>query len=194
MESMKLDFNTDIREALKVLKRGGVILYPTDTIWGLGCDPTNEDAIRRIYEIKRREDSKSLLVLVSDTGMLERYVTEIPDAAYQLIEATDSPLTIIYPNAKNVHSLILAEDGSLGIRIPDDEFLQALIIAFRKPLVSTSANLSGNPSPATFREISRELIQEVDYVVKFKQQDTQPAKASSIIKIDAQNRIQIIRP
>lgn len=191
---MKLDFNNDIREAIKVLKRGGVILYPTDTIWGLGCDPSNEEAIRRIYTIKQREDSKSMLVLASDVAMLDRYVAEIPDAAEQLIEASDSPLTIIYPAARNVHSLLIAEDGSLGIRIPDDEFVQALLIAFRKPLVSTSANLSGNPSPATFRDISTEIIESVDYVVKFKQLDRRPAKASSIIKIDQQNRIQIIRP
>lgn len=191
---MRLDFNNDIREAIKVLKRGGVILYPTDTIWGLGCDPNNEEAIRRIYSIKQREDSKSMLVLASDLAMLERYVEEVPDAAEQLIEASDSPLTIIYPAARNVHSLLIAEDGSLGIRIPDDEFVQALLIAFRKPLVSTSANISGQPSPAIFKDISRTIINEVDYVVKFKQMDNRPAKASSIIKVDQHNRIQIIRP
>lgn len=191
---MRLDFNNDIREAIKVLKRGGVILYPTDTIWGLGCDPNNEEAIRRIYSIKQREDSKSMLVLASDLAMLERYVEEVPDAAAQLIEASDSPLTIIYPAARNVHSLLIAEDGSLGIRIPDDEFVQALLIAFRKPLVSTSANISGQPSPAIFKDISRTIINEVDYVVKFKQMDNRPAKASSIIKVDQHNRIQIIRP
>lgn len=191
---MKLDFNNDIREAIKVLKRGGIILYPTDTIWGLGCDPNNESAIRRIYEIKQREDSKSMLVLASDSLMLANYVEEIPDSAAQLIEAADSPLTIIYPSACNVHPLLIAEDGSLGIRIPDDEFLQALLIAFRKPIVSTSANISGRPSPASFREISEEIIESADYVVKYKQMDRRPAKASSIIKVDQHNRIQIIRP
>lgn len=190
---MKLDFNADIRESIKVLKRGGIILYPTDTIWGIGCDPGNEEAIARIYELKKREDTKAMLMLVSDIQMLERYVVEVPEAAYQLLDVADTPLTIIYPQAKNVHPRLIAEDGSLGIRIPDNEFLQALIIAYRKPIVSTSANFSGEPSPAHFREIARDIVFGVDYVVKFRQQDTRPAKPSSIIKIDQHGRLEIIR-
>lgn len=190
---MQLDFNNDIREAVKVLKKGGIILYPTDTIWGIGCDPGNEEAIRRIYELKKREDSRSMLVLASDIAMVERYVTEVPEAAYQLLDVADSPLTIIYPGARFVHSSLLADDGSLGIRIPDNEFAQSLIIAFRKPIVSTSANISGEPSPANFAEISREIIRGVDYIVKYRQQDSRPAKSSSIIKLDNQGRITIIR-
>lgn len=190
---MQLDFNNDIREAVKILKKGGIILYPTDTIWGIGCDPGNEEAIQRIFELKKRQDSRSMLVLASDLSMLERYVNEVPEAAYQLLDVADSPLTIIYPGARFVHPSLLAEDGSLGIRIPENEFAQALIIAFRKPIVSTSANISGEPSPSCFAEISREIIRGVDYVVKYRQQDTRPAQSSSIIKLDDKGRITIIR-
>jgi len=190
---MQLDFNNDIREAVKILKKGGIILYPTDTIWGIGCDPGNEEAIQRIFELKKRQDSRSMLVLASDLSMLERYVNEVPEAAYQLLDVADSPLTIIYPRARFVHPSLLAEDGSLGIRIPENEFAQALIIAFRKPIVSTSANISGEPSPSCFAEISREIIRGVDYVVKYRQQDTRPAQSSSIIKLDDKGRITIIR-
>ncbi|RKD92515.1 L-threonylcarbamoyladenylate synthase [Mangrovibacterium diazotrophicum] len=183
----------DVKKALEVLQSGGVILYPTDTIWGIGCDATNEAAVKRVYEIKKRADSKSMLVLMENVNLLERYMQEVPEIAYDLIEVTDKPMTIIYPGAKNLAANLLAEDGSVGIRITTERFTQQLIQRFRKPIVSTSANISGEPSPAFFGEVSEEVKNAVDYVVSYRQDDLNPAKPSSIIKLGVGGEIKIIR-
>jgi len=184
----------DIKEALAVLQKGGVILYPTDTIWGLGCDASNAEAVKRIYEIKNRVDSKSMLVLMENTALLERYVSEVPEIAYDLIELTDKPLTIIYDGAKNLAKNLIAEDGSIGIRITTEQFSSDLIRRFKRPIVSTSANISGKPSPACFAEIAQEIIDSVDYVVNYRQDENQKAVPSSIIKLGRGGEIKIIRP
>lgn len=183
----------DIKAALEVLLKGGVILYPTDTIWGLGCDASNEDAVKRIYDIKNRVDSKSMLVLMENASLLDRYVDEVPDIAFDLIELTDKPLTIIYDGAKNLAKNLVAEDGSIGVRITTEAFSSDLIRRFKRPVVSTSANVSGKPSPACFDEIDQQIIDAVDYVVKYRQDDKQKAVPSSIMKLGKSGEIKIIR-
>lgn len=184
----------DLKNALQVLRNGGVILYPTDTIWGLGCDATNADAVKRIFEIKQREDSKSMLVLMENPNMLSAYIKEVPEVAWELIEVTDKPLTIIYPGAKNFAPNLIAEDGTIGIRITTETFTEHLIQQFRRPIVSTSANLSGKPSPQNFDQIGEEILTAVDYVVQYRQDETAKSKPSSIIKLGLGGQIQIIRP
>jgi len=183
----------DIKAALAVLQKGGVILYPTDTIWGLGCDAGNEEAVKRIYNIKNRIDSKSMLVLMENAALLERYVLEVPEVAYDLIELSEKPLTIIYDGAKNLAKNLIAEDGSIGIRLTTEAFSSDLIRRFKRPIVSTSANISGKPSPACFDEIEQEIIDAVDYVVKYRQDDVQKAVPSGIIKLGRGGEIKIIR-
>jgi L-threonylcarbamoyladenylate synthase len=183
----------DIKAALEVLQKGGVILYPTDTIWGIGCDATNEEAVNQIFSIKNRDDAKSMLVLMENAALLERYVIEVPEIAYDLIELTDKPLTIIYDGAKNIAKNLMAEDGSIGIRITTETFSSELIRRFKRPIVSTSANISGSPSPASFDEIDQDIIDAVDYVVKYRQDDTRKAVPSSIIKLGLGGQIKIIR-
>lgn len=183
----------DIKAALDVLQKGGVILYPTDTIWGLGCDACNEEAVKRIYAIKNRIDSKSMLVLMENAALLERYVAEVPEIAYDLIELSEKPLTIIYDGAKNLAKNLIAEDGSIGIRLTTEAFSGDLIRRFKRPVVSTSANISGKPSPACFGEIEQEIIDAVDYVVKYRQDDTSKAVPSSIMKLGRGGEIKIIR-
>jgi L-threonylcarbamoyladenylate synthase len=183
----------DIKAALEVLQNGGVILYPTDTIWGLGCDAANEEAVKRIYAIKNRVNSKSMLVLMENAALLERYVDEVPEIAYDLIELTEKPLTIIYDGARNFAKNLIAEDGSIGIRITGEKFSSELIRRFKRPIVSTSANISGKPSPACFDEIEPEIINAVDYVVKFRQEDNAKAEPSSIMKLGKGGEIKIIR-
>lgn len=183
----------DLKKALEILKGGGIILYPTDTIWGIGCDATNEEAVKRIYEIKKREDSKSMLVLMENAALLDRYVDEVPDVAWDLVEISTTPLTVIYPGAKNLANNLIAEDGSIGIRFTKEKFTSQLLQRFRKPLVSTSANISGEKSPAFFDEISEEIKSSVDYVVEYRQDDHTPALPSSIIKLGPSGEIDIIR-
>ncbi|MDE6715659.1 MAG: threonylcarbamoyl-AMP synthase [Muribaculaceae bacterium] len=183
----------DINTALDTLRKGGVILYPTDTIWGIGCDATNTEAVKRIYEIKQRADSKSMLALVDGVAMLERYVEEIPDAAYQLIDVATTPLTIIYDGAKGLATNLSAEDGSIGIRVTNEEFSKRLCQLFRRPIVSTSANISGKPAAPTFAEIDDNIKNQVDYVVKYRQDDSNAAKPSNIIKVKANGEFKIIR-
>ena len=185
--------HNDIKKALEVLKNGGVILYPTDTIWGIGCDATNAEAVRRIYAIKKREDSKSMLVLMENPALLDRYVNDVPEIAWDLVEITTTPLTVIYPNAKNLASNLIAEDGSIGIRFTKEAFTSQLLQQFRRPLVSTSANISGEKSPAFFDEIAEEIKNQVDYIVEYRQDDATPAQPSSIIKLGVGGRIDIIR-
>ncbi len=183
----------DIKKAIEVLKNGGTILYPTDTIWGIGCDATNEKAVEKIYKIKNREDSKSMLVLMENPALLERYIDEVPEIAWDLVELATTPLTVIYPKAKNLAKNLIAEDGSIGIRFTKEAFTAQLLQRFRKPLVSTSANISGEKSPSIFDEISEEIKANVDYIVEYRQEDKTPAKPSSIIKLGAGGRIDIIR-
>jgi len=184
---------TDIKNAIEVLKNGGVILYPTDTIWGLGCDATNQEAVDKIYKIKNRNDQKSMLVLLDNENKIPSYVNDMPEIAWDLIEMTDKPLTIIYSNAKNLANNLIAEDGSIGIRISKEPFNQKLIQRFRKPIVSTSANISGDPAPQNFSEISQEILDSVDYIVEWKQDDYSKAQPSSILKLGSGGEIEIIR-
>ena len=172
---------------------GGLILYPTDTIWGIGCDATNEEAVRKVYALKRRSDHKAMLLLMDSSAKLNYYVQEVPDVAWDLIELADSPLTVIYSGARNVASNLLAEDGSVGIRITQEEFSHKLCERFRKPLVSTSANVSGAPSPANFSEISETIKSGVDYIVRYRQEDLSKAAPSHIIKLGAGGLVKIIR-
>ena len=175
------------------MNEGGVILYPTDTIWGIGCDATNEEAVRRVYEIKRRSDSKAMLVLVDSPVKVDFYVQDVPEVAWDLIEVADKPLTIIYSGARNLASNLIAEDGSVGIRVTNEEFSKRLCQQFRKAIVSTSANISGQPSPANYSEITEELKSMVDYVVGYRQEKMGHPKPSSIIKLDKGGVIKIIR-
>ena len=172
---------------------GGLILYPTDTIWGIGCDATNEEAVRKVYALKRRSDHKAMLLLMDSSAKLNYYVQEVPDVAWDLIELADSPLTVIYSGARNVAPNLLAEDGSVGIRITQEEFSHKLRERFRKPLVSTSANVSGAPSPANFSEISDTIKSGVDYIVRYRQEDLSKAAPSHIIKLGAGGLVKIIR-
>lgn len=183
----------DIKKAFDVLVSGGLILYPTDTIWGIGCDATNEDAVHRVYELKRRVDSKALITLLDNPVKLDFYIDEVPSVAWDLIELAEKPLTIIYDGARNVAPNLIAEDGSLAIRITKEKFSQELCKRFRKALVSTSANISGEPSPANFNEISDEIKKGVDYIVKYRQDDKSKSKASGIIKLGKSGEVKIIR-
>jgi L-threonylcarbamoyladenylate synthase len=170
-----------------------VILYPTDTIWGIGCDATNEDAVRRVYEIKQRQDSKAMLVLVDSSVKVDFYVRDVPEVAWDLIDLADKPLTIIYSGARNLAANLLAEDGSVGIRVTNEDFSKRLCQQFRKAIVSTSANISGQPSPKNFSEISEEVKSAVDYIVGYRQEEMSNPKPSSIIKLDKGGVIKIIR-
>ena len=186
---------SDLQAALKVLREGGVILYPTDTVWGIGCDATNAGAVARVYEIKKRMDSKAMLVLLDGAGKLQGYMEKVPETAWMLLETNEGqrPMTIIYPQAKNLAPNLLADDGSVGIRITEEPFSKALCEQLRRPLVSTSANISGEPAARLFSEISPEILEAVDYVCLFRRDDNSPTQPSSIIKIDDKERINIIR-
>ncbi|MCD4769530.1 MAG: threonylcarbamoyl-AMP synthase [Bacteroidales bacterium] len=188
-----MNFSDDIARSLEILTQGGIILYPTDTIWGLGCDATNEKAVARLYRLKERKDSRSMLILVENQNSILQYIREIPDIAWELIEASGKPLTIIYPGAKNLAANLIDEDGSIGIRMVNDSFCSELIKQFRKPLVSTSANISEKTSPSVFSDIDDKIKKAVDYIVKWRQDDTEIKTASSIIKLDTSGRFNIIR-
>ena len=206
----KADIPAVMAETLEVLRKGGVILYPTDTIWGIGCDATDPDAVRRVYEIKRRSDSKSLVLLASDLDMVARYIKKIPDVAIDLVEVNDKPMTIIYPGAvcssapaegkpavKDRWLLAyntVAEDGSIGIRIPLMDFCKELVRRLGRPLVSTSANISGEPSPQTFADIPEEIKSAGDYVVQPSLEKGSTGLASQIIKLEVDGEVKIIRP
>ena len=183
----------DLQQALKVLREGGVIIYPTDTVWGIGCDATNPEAVKRVFDIKKRDDSKALLLLVDSADRLARYVGNVPAVAWDLIELTTKPLTIIYDGARNLAPNLIAEDGSVGIRVTSELFSKELCYRFQKAVVSTSANVSGEPTPNNFSEISREIIDAVDYVVNYKQLELGKAKSSSIIKLTENGTVTVIR-
>jgi L-threonylcarbamoyladenylate synthase len=183
----------DVNKAFEVLKNGGLILYPTDTIWGIGCDATNLEAVEKVFKLKGRSEQKSFIVLLDSANKLQSYVNEIPEVAYDLIEYAENPMTIIYSNAKNLAKNAIAIDGSIGIRIVKHTFCEQLLQRFRKPIISTSANLSGQPSPACFNEISEEIKQGVDYVVNWEQDDTSIKKASTIMKLEPGGLFSFIR-
>ncbi len=183
----------DIKKAIEVLNKGGVILYPTDTIWGIGCDATNEEAVRRVYEIKHRADAKALITLVDSEAKIQGYVSEVPEVAWQLIECSTRPLTIIYDGARHLAPNLVAEDGSVAIRLTNEAFSKELCLRFHRPIVSTSANLSGEPSPATFDEISDDIKNAVDYICTSRRDEHTPSRPSSIIKLSASGEFKIIR-
>ena len=183
---------TEINNALNVLKNGGLILYPTDTVWGIGCDATNPKAVKKIYALKQREDSKALICLVADDRMLKKYVNNIPDAALDIIDISDKPTTIIYDDPQNLASNLIAEDNTIAIRIPDDEFCYQLSRKLNGAIVSTSANISGQPTPKSFKEIAPAILKGVDYVVNL-QREKICDKPSSIIKLSNSGIVKIIR-
>lgn len=183
----------EINKALEVLKAGGVILYPTDTIWGLGCDATNEEAVDKVLKIKNRPAEKSLIVLLDTDNKLQSYVSEVPDVAYDLIEYAENPLTIIFSGAKNLAKNVINADGSVGIRVAKHDFCTPLIQRFRKPIVSTSANLSGEPSPKNFDEINEQIKDAVDYIVDFEQENKSNKKPSTIMKLSPGGQFEFIR-
>ncbi len=183
----------EVRKVAEIIRKGGVILYPADTVWGIGCDATNEKAVKRIYDIKKREDNKSMLVLVNDVKMVEKYVKKVPKTAKQIINLATKPTTVIYSDAVALANNIIAEDGSIGIRVCKELFCSQLIRTLKIPIVSTSANISGEPTPKSFAHISEEIKKAVDYVVEWKQKSKKKAKPSSIIKIGNDNTVKIIR-
>lgn len=187
------EYRDDIRQAIEVMNKGGVILYPTDTIWGIGCDATNEAAVRRVFEIKKRADAKALITLVDSEVKLEFYVNDIPEVAWDLIEVAERPLTIIFDHARNLAPNLLAEDGSAGIRITKEEFSKNLCMRMKRAIVSTSANISGEPSPKCFADISPEILQAVDYVCTSRRNETHNPPASNIIKLGSGGEVKVIR-
>lgn len=182
-----------IEQAVKVLKEGGVILYPTDTVWGLGCDATNEEAVQKVFAIKRRSGAKSLVLLAADLDMVARYIKQIPSIAIDLVEVNDAPMTIVYPGAQGLAPSVVAEDGSVGIRIPQSEFCRALAWRFRRPLVSTSANISGEDTPSCFAEISPGIVSAADWCAPRKFEAGATGRASQIIKLGLRGEVEIIR-
>lgn len=183
----------DLLEAVRVLQEGGIILYPTDTVWGIGCDAKNAEAVKRIYDLKQREDSKSMLCLLDGVGKLQGYIKDIPELAWDLLDMATEPLTIIYDGAYNIAPNLIAEDGSIGIRITHEPFSKALCERLHGPVVSTSANISGEPTARNFNQISERIINGVDYVVKFRQNDNSTPSPSHIIKLTVDNQIKVIR-
>ena len=184
----------DLNKALEVIRSGGIILYPTDTIWGLGCDATNADAVAKLLSLKKREAAKSMLVLVDSPARIQSYILEVPDVAWDLIDLSDKPLTIIMDGAKNLASNLISEDGSIGIRVTRERFSKELCLRFKRPIVSTSANISGEQAPDCFDAIDGEILNGVDYVVQYRQDDRKRSESSSIIKLGAGGVIKIIRP
>ena len=186
------NYNDELNNALTVLKKGGIILYPTDTVWGIGCDATNADAIDRIYALKQRSEAKALICLVSDFKMLNQYVEEVPEVAYDILKYASKPTTIVYDKPIRVAENLVGNDDTLGIRVTRDTFCQQLIKKLKRPLVSTSANISEKPSPQSFAEISEEILKGVDYVVNL-QQSKKTAKPSAIIKLSNDGKVEVLR-
>ncbi len=183
----------DIKNAVEVMRNGGVILYPTDTVWGIGCDATNEEAVARVYEIKKRDDSKALICLVDSDVRLQRYVRDAPEVAWDVMELATKPTTVIFDKGVNLAPNLTAEDGSIAMRITDEPFSKELCFRFQKPIVSTSANISGEPAAQNFCDISEELINAVDYVCQSRRQEKKPHTPSSIVKIKNDGQVQVIR-
>ncbi len=183
----------EIRNCIDVLRKGGTILYPTDTVWGIGCDATNAKAVQKVFKIKKRMESKSLIVLLDRKERLSGYISSIPAIALDLLDSVDTPLTIIYPNAQNLAKNIIASDGTIAIRLTRFEFCYKLIRMFGKPIVSTSANISGQSAPLIFKRISEEIVSQVDYVVKIGHEEIRKTKPSTIIKLKSNDEFEIIR-
>ena len=183
----------DIKTAVQTLRKGGLILYPTDTIWGIGCDASNEDAVRRIFQLKQREDSKAMICLVDNANRMQRYLRQVPDVAWDLVEFAEKPLTLILDGAVNLAPSLIAEDGSVGIRVTRENISHELCYRYERAIVSTSANISGAPSPSCFAEISDEIKNGVDYIMLSHQNDLSKGKPSQIIKLGLDGQIQIIR-
>jgi L-threonylcarbamoyladenylate synthase len=183
----------DIKNAIEVMRKGGVILYPTDTVWGIGCDATNEEAVAKVYEIKHRNDSKALICLVDSDARLQRYVRNVPNVAWDILDLATKPTTIIFDNAVNLAPNLVAEDNSIAIRITKEPFSKELCFRFQKALVSTSANISGEPAASNYCDISQEIIDSVDYVCWTRRQEHKPHTPSSIIKLSNDGVVTIIR-
>lgn len=183
----------DIKNAIEVMKQGGVILYPTDTVWGIGCDATNAEAVAKVYKIKKRDDSKALICLVDSDARLQRYVRNVPNVAWDILDIATKPTTIILDGAINLAPNLIAEDGSIALRITKEPFSHELCYRFQKPLVSTSANISGEPAAANYNDISQELLDTVDYVCFSRRQEHKPHTPSSIIKLKEHGEVTIIR-
>jgi L-threonylcarbamoyladenylate synthase len=186
-------FNTDIEESVKILQNGGLLLYPTDTIWGIGCDATNENAVAKIYQLKKRADEKSMIILLADEQDLPNYITEPNPKVFDYIKGIHKPTTVIYEGAINLAKNLINKDGSIAIRIVKDEFCKQLIKKFRQPIVSTSANISGYPPPTVFADIDVAIKNGVDYIVQHRQDDLTPSSPSAIIKWNADGSLHIIR-
>ena len=186
------NFKVEINNCLEELKKGNLILYPTDTIWGIGCDATNPEAVKKVYQLKQREDSKALICLVSNQAMLERHVKQVPDVAYDIMDFATKPTTIVFDEPVGVAKNLIATDNTLAIRVASDKFCQYLINNFGKPIVSTSANISGLPSPKHFKEIAAEILKGVDYVVNLPDENKDPSP-SSIIKLSNDGQVKVIR-
>lgn len=191
---MDIQLEKEIEQSLEFLKRGKVILYPTDTVWGIGCDATIYKAIKRIYKIKQREEAKSMIILLDSPELLEKYIEEVPPVVYDLMENAVTPLTIIYPKAKDALKNIRAEDGSIAIRITKDEFCAELVRRLGKPLVSTSANFSGLPPATTFDQVDPQVKEKVDYIVGIRHSRVASIKPSTIVKFDENGALKVIRP
>ncbi|HEY4324204.1 MAG TPA: L-threonylcarbamoyladenylate synthase [Mucilaginibacter sp.] len=183
----------EVSKALKIILNGGIILYPTDTIWGIGCDATNTEAVKRIYKLKQRDEAKSMIILLDTENKMESYISDVNPLAFDLIEYAENPLTLIMPGAKNISGELIAGDGSVGIRIVKHPFCQQLIQRMRKPLVSTSANISGKPSPQYFAQIEPEIIAGVDYVVDIDQHDMEIKNPSTILRLEPDGKFEFIR-
>ena len=183
----------DITQCLKVLSDGGLILYPTDTVWGIGCDATNVEAVKRVYQLKQRDDNKALIVLIDSADHLDHYVVDVPMIARDLIDVAVKPLTIIYEGAYNLAPNLLGDEDSVGIRIPNDEFCHRLCERYGKPIVSTSANVSGQPTATTFAEIDPDIVKGVDYAVEYRRSDATPHQPSNIILLSRDGTFKIIR-
>lgn len=190
---MKMNQQDDIKKAIEVMKNGGVILYPTDTVWGIGCDATNAEAVAKVYKIKHRDDSKALICLVDSPVRLQRYVRNVPEVAWQVMELATKPTTVIFDNAVNLAPNLIAEDDSIGMRVTQEDFSKELCYRFQKPIVSTSANISGEPAAENYKDISEELLNSVDYVCYSRRQEKKPHTPSSIIRIKVNGEVEIIR-
>ena len=183
----------DIKKAVEVLRKGGVILYPTDTIWGIGCDATNAEAVAKVYQIKQRDDSKAMICLVDSAMRMQRYVRNVPNVAWDLVELATKPTTLILDDAVNLAPNLIAEDGSVALRVTTEPFSKELCYRFQKALVSTSANISGEPAAANYNDISEELLNAVDYVCWSRRQEHKPHTPSSIIKLNKDGEVTVIR-
>lgn len=188
-----MNIQEDIKNAVEVMRKGGVILYPTDTVWGIGCDATNADAVKRIYEIKRREESKAMICLVDSENRIQRYVRDVPEVAWDVMSLATSPTTVILDGADGLASNLIAEDGSIAMRITQEAFSKELCYRMQKPIVSTSANISGEPAAQNYRDISEEILSQVDYVCFTRRNEHMPHKPSAIIRIRKNSEVEIIR-